>query len=235
MGRSVRTRRWYSGWDEKTNSKITSLFPQKYYHLLSLSLLLPFAHYVFLKAQQPRPIYAALTPPTPLERTSVYTSCTVCFCRDLVFLWMLKMFLNFIFWFTSIIFTRKISGSRMTPLEERGSRTASAVALGLCSQSHTGSESAAQGQEQGVCKKMMDIKPFDWLWLQKGFAFWKLNLQSLWPDQVLLCQENFPWICGPESFFPGGIINPNVLLLVISPAWPELPRAEIQNAEGNLW
>ena len=106
---------------------------------------------------------------------------------------------------------------RMTPLEEMV-LTASAVSLGLWSQSHIGSESATQGQEQGVHKKMINIKHFHWRWLQKDFAFWKLNVESLWPDRVVLCQENFPWICCPESFFPGGISNPNVLLLVISPA-----------------
>lgn len=58
----------------------------------------------------------------------------------------------------------------MTPLEEIV-LTASAVSLGLWSLSHIASESATQGQKQGLHKKMMDIKYFHWLWLQKDFAF----------------------------------------------------------------
>lgn len=96
-------------------------------------------------------------------------------------------------------------------LEEKFS--ASAVSLGLWSQSHIGSESAIQGQKQGLHKKMMDLIHFHCLCLKKDFAFWKLNVESFWSDGVLLCQENFPWIFCPESFFPGEVSNPNVLLL----------------------
>lgn len=69
------------------------------------------------------------------------------------------MFLNFIFLFTPIVFTGKIPGNRMTPPEEMV-LTVSVVSLALWSESHIGSRSAIQGQEQRVHKKMMDIKIF---------------------------------------------------------------------------
>lgn len=67
---------------------------------------------------------------------------------------------------------------RVAPLEEMA-LTVSAVSLALWSESHMGSESATQGQEQALHKKIIDIKHFPWLWMQRDFAFWKLNVESL--------------------------------------------------------
>lgn len=80
------------------------------------------------------------------------------------------MFLNFIFSFIPIIFTGKTPGNRMTPLEEMV-LTVSEVFLALWSKSHIGSGSAIQGQEQRVHKKIMDIKHFPCLCMQRDFAF----------------------------------------------------------------
>lgn len=69
-----------------------------------------------------------------------------------------------------LIFTGKTPGNRMTPPEEMA-LTVSAASLALWSQSHAGSGSVIQGQEQRVQKKIMDIKHYPWLWMQRDFVF----------------------------------------------------------------